>query len=141
MNKIKAAEALKSLENQLKGGPGSGPRPRGGSGSSASIQSNNTSYGFFGTMSHHLGGHEDAEDEAGARFSEAASQIVREYKVDPKVARNYLDSMFGRHIADRIHEGHSVSQAMQLHHGSPAKVQQALRKIREWTNDGDIFPE
>ena len=31
MNKIKAAEALKSLEVQLKGGPGSGPRPRGGS--------------------------------------------------------------------------------------------------------------
>lgn len=30
MNKTKAAEALQKLENQLKGGPGSGPRPGGG---------------------------------------------------------------------------------------------------------------
>lgn len=31
MNRLKAAQALKKLEMQLKGGPGSGPRPGGGS--------------------------------------------------------------------------------------------------------------
>ena len=125
----KLIKCIDKLQSQIKGGPGSGPRPGGGGGKK--ITSNNTSHGFFGTYSQKHG-----EEKAGRAFHEAASAIMSRHGTSSTIARNYLDSTHGRHVADHMLDGKNVHQAMLVVHGNEHKISKALNEIGEQTAQG-----
>lgn len=134
--KLDALDAVESMKENTqefaelssKGGPGSGPRPGGGG---KKITSNNTSHGFFGTFSQKHG-----EEKAGGVFHEAASAIMSRHGTSSTIARNYLDSTHGRHVADHMLDGKNVHQAMLAVHGNEHKISKALNEIGEQTAQG-----
>lgn len=103
----------------------SGSKPKGASpsasGSSAPVvRSNNEGYGFFGTAYHSYrrdtygddnyvpdGKQKEANDAVAREFSRVANELISAGHFDsPDQARDFLDSAYGRHLANEIgHKG------------------------------------
>lgn len=96
---------------------GSGPSA---SGSSPAVRSNNEGYGFFGTAYHSYrrdtygddnyvpdGKQKEANDAVAREFSRVANELISAGHFDsPDQARDFLDSAYGRHLANEIgHKG------------------------------------
>ena len=74
------------------------------------LSTNNPSYGFFGTIQRNRG-----EKGAQQAWSVAFATIQKSVpKAEPVDIRNYLDSRYGRHVADQVLEGTSVQDQINL---------------------------
>ena len=103
-----------------------------GGGSREALPTNNEGGGAFYAFH---GKYE--REEATKKYREAATGIIDKFRVAPEISRNYLDSVHGRHVAERmIDKKLPVYEAMVSHHGSERKARSALQDIESQTRQG-----
>lgn len=103
-----------------------------------SVTTKNETGGFHGTL--RLQGRSKKETEE--LYAAAHRHLTRDHKLHPKVARNYLDSAYGRHTADQLrgvkhkdaldHVGHAIKAT----HKNAKKLHRAFAAVHQHTQDG-----
>jgi hypothetical protein len=94
--------------------------------------------GFHGTLVQQGRKPEEAKE----LFRHAHKALMKDHNVHSKVARNYLDSTYGRHTADELqgveheeakaHVGHAIKAV----HKSGEHLNKALAQVKQHTTDG-----
>lgn len=98
----------------------------------------NEGHGYHGTA--RVAG--KTAEQAHALFRKVHNHLVKHHDVSPVVARNYLDSSYGRHLSGH-HEstGHStdhrhIEAALTANHGSTHRFKKAIHAIKKHTEQG-----
>jgi hypothetical protein len=102
----------------------------------AKITSLNKVWGFYGTLQRNL---KLSEAEAADAFDHAVRFTTQRMDMDLDAARRFLDSLLGRHIADKVHSVESMEAELGALYGLWKRDVTKFRSNAINTTDEDFY--